>query len=137
MAHNEREIDIIHARADHEDNLHVNRTAAFIGLNGLIAVAVGLAIANIVKSIFALMILVVDVAWIMWGGRAAKYILKLRNAGNTRCDQQLLVDLITERKLPTPLKIMSVLMPWVATVAWFFIFAYFIWQTIAAPFASK
>jgi hypothetical protein len=117
-----KDIDIVHDRANHEDNLHVNRVSLLVAVNGFFAVAVGLTPTASQKLIFSGMILVVDCLWAMWASDAGIFIRKLREAGANRADQRIWKTVISQNRIgPSPTKIIINWMPWVFFVGWTFI----------------
>ncbi len=122
------EVSIYHDRANHEDNLHVNRTLVFISFNGFIAVAVGLPASRGAKLIFLVMVLLVDFLWAMWAKNAVTYIRALREAGISRPDEQLRQKQIVprERRIFSPLLITSRGIPWLFFGGWLAMLVYLI-----------
>lgn len=121
--------DIYHDRANHEDNLHVNRSAVFINLNGFFGVAVGVIKSPVIGLVFSVMILVIDVSWTLWAMEALDFIHRLREHGKGRADEKLLRSeetLYSKRQFAGPLVIMSRRIPFVLTLGWLAIFIYFI-----------
>ena len=119
-----KSIAVFHQRADHEDNLFVNRTYVFITFNAFLAVAVGLTSAQpaTVRFTFIFMALLVDLAWCLWAPRSRTFIRDLRDAGGDREDEKRWHETIggpeTKGRLPGPLVLMSVYMPVVVLLGW-------------------
>ena len=111
---------VYHERANHEDNLHVSRTNAFISLNGFVAVAVGWTHETWLQLGFSLMAFLIDFAWALWAKQASIFIRALRDAGQNRADEQLWQRVIRSKfSGVAPLKIMSLYIPRFLTLAWF------------------
>lgn len=120
-------MDIFHDRANHEDNLHVNRSSVFINLNGFFGVAVGIIKFPVMGLIFSVMILVVDVLWTVCATDAPTFIRELRDAGGERADEELWKKVhMREGGIAEPLAIMSRWMPLLLTLGWIAILIYFI-----------
>jgi hypothetical protein len=107
-----------HARADHEDNLHVSRTNLFIGFNGFLAIAVGLRPDFLTKVCFIILALILDISWALWAPNARRLIRALRNAGGEREDEQVWKSTVGKREPFTALTIVSIYIPWSLTVFW-------------------
>jgi hypothetical protein len=121
-------ITTFHQRADHEDNLFLNRTYVLLTFNGFLALAVGLAPAQQARVGFVVMALVADLAWGFWARRSKRFIHALRKAGHEREDQKLWHRIFsgTERWFHSPLMIMSTIVPWGIFFSWIVIFVFLI-----------
>ena len=116
----EKNDTVYHERANHEDNLHVSRTNAFISVNGFVAVAVGLTNETWLRLVFSLMVLSIDIAWARWASQASIFIRALRDAGQDRADEQLWRRVIRCKfSGVASLNIMSLYIPRFLTLAWF------------------
>lgn len=114
---------VFHDRADHEDTLLLSRTNLFISFNGFLAIAVGLVGDRVIKMMFILMVLIVNLAWCRWAPEARNYIRALRDTGGNREDEKLWKTIVGEREkkywwFSSPLTIFTRYIPLVLTVGW-------------------
>lgn len=68
------QLDIYHGRADHEDNLNLARASLFISVNGFFAIALGFVDDDKLKIIFAGIVLVVNLCWVLWSPNGRIFI---------------------------------------------------------------
>lgn len=133
----DRELDLYHGRANHEDNLHVSRTSVFLNFNGFIAVAVGIAKETWLMLLFSLTAFLIDLVWALWASDASTFIRGLRDHGGGRADEQLWQRQRKDRRWrPSPLVLMSVLLPWFLVLVWLAIFVTLSWPWVSQHLAT-
>jgi hypothetical protein len=121
--------DIFHERAEHEDRLNMSRLSYFLSANGFLAVAVGLTDEKVLKIIFTVVILTLNILWILWSPRAWIFIRALRNAGAKRADERIWRLTVGEheekrRWLRDPLIIVGYYVPFSLSIGWAAILIY-------------
>lgn len=121
-----------HERANHESQIHLSRSSLFISFNGFFAIALSLVDEdNMIKIIFAVLSLFVNLFWLLWAPNARKYIRALRDAGKNREDERLWIGFIRTsetkyRGLKDPHIIIGNYIPKVLFAGWILILIYLI-----------
>lgn len=121
MNNSEKELlDIYHSRANHEDILHNSRTGIFLTFNSFMIIAVSITENILMRIIFAVIVLVINIFWIRWAPNARKFIRLLRDLGANRPDEVKWRKVIyqLESGINCPLTIISKNIPFTLALAW-------------------
>lgn len=109
-------------RVEYEDQLLNSRTSIVLTLNGLMAVAAGLAIPSAARHAVAGVIIIVNLFWIPCAFEAYGYIkvltLRLKDSAAIPLDEHMRQEFLANRCRVGTTKFMSIIIPGLLLVGW-------------------